>query len=113
MKIGIKTLLVAVCLLACSINLHAQDTSIVNKGWNFLAEPYAMFPSMKGNVGIGTLPDATVDADVGDILSHLQMGAMVYLEASNGNWAVSSDLLYMNLKQDVSGRQNQFRQCKC
>ncbi len=30
------------------------------------------------------------------------MGAMLYLEAKTDKWAVTSDLVYMNLKQDVT-----------
>jgi hypothetical protein len=30
------------------------------------------------------------------------MGAMLYFEAKTGRWAVTSDMVYMNLTQDVS-----------
>jgi hypothetical protein len=42
-----------------------------------------------------------IDAAVGDIFDRLQSGFMLYAEAQNGIWAISSDFLYMNLNQDV------------
>ena len=93
-------LLPLLCLFVIASN--AQDSPTVKHKWNFVAEPYLMFPNMNGTIGLGTLPDAPLDLNPGDILNHLQMGAMVYLEAHNDKWAVSSDFLYMKLGQDVT-----------
>jgi hypothetical protein len=79
--------------------LHAQDAKPGD--WNFLVEPYLMFPNMKGEVGVADLPPAPVDESPSDIFSHLQMGAMLYFEANNGRWMFSSDLLYMDLESDL------------
>ncbi|MGZ5190570.1 MAG: hypothetical protein ACXWCZ_06085, partial [Flavisolibacter sp.] len=79
----------------------AQDSSRATNKWNFLLEPYLMFPNLKGTTGVGTLPDAQVDADAGDIFSHLKMGAMLFFEMGNNKWAFSSDILYMNLDQEA------------
>ena len=57
---------------------------------------------MSGEVGLGTLPDVAVDADAGDIFKKLQMAAMIYLEAGNDSWTISSDLIYMNLNQEIT-----------
>ncbi len=83
--------------VACS----AQDSMQTRGRWDFLVEPYLMFPSMNGTMGIGTLPDAEVDASLKDIFSRLESGFMLYAEAQNGTWAFSSDYLYMKLKQDA------------
>jgi hypothetical protein len=72
------------------------------KKWKFLIEPYVMFPSMTGETGVRDLPSVDVDANVSDIFSRLQFGAMLYLEAKTDKWAITSDLLYMSLKQDVT-----------
>lgn len=85
--------------------LMAQDTlSKASSGtaWHFRVEPYMMFPNMVGSTGIGALPLVEVDAASADILSRLQMGGMLFLEASNGNWSINSDFLYMNLEQDLA-----------
>jgi hypothetical protein len=84
-------------LLTCS----AQDSTQTPHRWDFLVEPYLMGPNMKGTVGIGSLPDAEVNANIGDIFTHLKSGFMLYAEAQNGTWALSSDLLYMKLSQDA------------
>jgi hypothetical protein len=60
-----------------------------------------MFPSMSGETGVRDLPGVEVDANVSDIFSRLQFGAMLYLEAKTDKWGITSDLLFMNLRQDV------------
>ncbi len=80
----------------------AQDSSVTKPKWNFLLEPYLMFPSMNGTAGAGRLPDANLDADAGDIFSHFKIGAMLYFEAAKDRWALSSDLIYMKLGQDAT-----------
>jgi len=79
----------------------AQELSN-DKKWKFLIEPYMMFPSMSGTTGIRNLPEVDVDANAGDIFSKLQFGAMLYLEAQNDKWAITSDLLYMKLNQEAT-----------
>lgn len=72
------------------------------KKWKFLIEPYIMFPNMSGETGVRDLPSVEVDANVSDIFSRLQFGAMLYLEAKTDKWAITSDLLIMKLKQGVT-----------
>jgi hypothetical protein len=72
------------------------------KKWNFLTDIYLMFPYMDGETGIGENLILPVDATPGDIFSKLQMGAMLYLEAKTERWAITSDLVYMNLNQEVT-----------
>lgn len=78
----------------------AQEESADRK-WKFLVEPYLMFPTMSGESGIRELPLINVDASTSDIFSHLDFGAMFYLEARTDNWAIGSDFVYMKLSQDV------------
>ena len=89
-------------LLAVVSNAHAQDAPEAR--WQFLVEPYAMFPNMKGETGIGNLPPVHVDEDPQDIFDNLQMGAMLFFEARNERWAFSSDVLYMDLEAEVEPR---------
>lgn len=60
-----------------------------------------MFPNMDGTTGLGSLPNVPVSANPGDIFDKLQIGTMLYVEASKGDWHVSSDVIYMKLKQDA------------
>ncbi len=97
--------LTLMCFLLSSLFLLAQDNTNEAKSssWNFQVEPYLMFPNMKGSTQIReNLPALEVDADTENIFSHLKMGAMLYLEAKNENWAITSDFLYMKLGEDVT-----------
>jgi hypothetical protein len=90
----------AAFIATASLTAHAQGA--LDSGWHFLIEPYAMFPNMQGETGVGDLPPAPVDQDPQDIFEKLQAGAMLYAEAHNDRWAISSDLLYMKLEGDVT-----------
>ena len=92
--------LVVILVLMSGIS-YSQENENSKNSWHYLGELYLMFPTMSGEVGIAGLPPVTVDADKGSIFSHLKMGAMFYLEATNDNWAISSDLIYMKLGQSV------------
>lgn len=93
-----------VMLLICCVRSVAQDSTKPANKWHILLEPYLMLPNMHGTVGVGTLPEAEVDEDPGDIFSNLQIGAMLYGELYKGPWAISSDFTYMKLKGDIVGK---------
>lgn len=80
---------------------NASQPSVSENKWSFLVEPYFMFPHMNGTSGVGVLPEVEVDANPGDILEKLNMGAMLYFEAEHNQWAFSSDIVYMSLKEDL------------
>ncbi|WP_157243492.1 hypothetical protein [Algoriphagus resistens] len=85
----------------CQVNMVTQAQDLSNNQWGFLVEPYLMFPFMNGSTGVGNLPNVSVDASASDIFSNLSVGAMLYTEAYTQKWAIGSDLIYMNLKEDV------------
>ncbi|UKJ06293.1 hypothetical protein [Solitalea lacus] len=89
--------LLLLILCVASMITHAQG-----KKWHYIVEPYILFPNMHGTIGLGNLPDADIDENPGDIFNHLQLGAMLYAEATNNKWTISSDLLYMDLGEDVT-----------
>ena len=95
------TLLLAGLAIGANNPSGAQDSS---GGWHYLVAPYLMFPNMKGETGIGELPPIPVDADPSDVFSNLQLGAMVYAEMQNDTWTLSSDILYMDLEEDIDER---------
>ena len=87
------------------LSMLSQDSLVKisnSKKWHFKTDPYLMFPSMTGNTGVQALPLVEVDANASDIFSKLSIGGMLYLEASSGSWSINSDLLFMNLEQDVT-----------
>jgi hypothetical protein len=100
-----RYLAITVCffiLFCLNWNAIFAQTSEPDKSWNFLAEPYLMFPYMDGETGIGNNLILPVDANPGDVFSKLQMGAMLYLEAQTDKWSITSDLVYMNLNQELT-----------
>lgn len=97
-----KSNIIALLMLTMISNCSFAQKSGAEKKWKFLIEPYMMFPSMSGTTGIRNLPEVDVDANAGDIFSKLQFGAMLYLEAQTDKWAITSDLLYMDLEQDAT-----------
>lgn len=96
-----KLTIITILLITFIINSSLFAQEVNNTKWHYLAEIYLMFPNMKGEIGIAGLPPANVDADVSTIFGHLKFGAMLYFEASNDDWSISSDLLYMDLEQDL------------
>lgn len=96
--------LVSALLLLLVLTCNGQENAQHKEKWRFLLEPYAMFPNMQGTMGLGNLPDASVNEDPSDIFSNLKIGAMLYAEARKGNWTISSDLLYKDLNMDVNSK---------
>ena len=102
-KARIITIYVCTFLLICfSSNLVSAQATTPENSWDFLVEPYLMFPYMDGETGIGNSLLLPVEANPGDIFSKLQMGAMLYLEAQTDKWAITSDLIYMKLNQELT-----------
>ena len=91
--------LIIVLIVLFSLPTMAQEDSKKEKQWDFTAAPYLLIPYMNGNVGIGPV-EAGVDAGPEEIFSNLDMGFMLYFEASSDKWVASFDLLYMNLGGD-------------
>jgi hypothetical protein len=100
----IKRNLIILLLVFPSLLSTAQDSLFTAnpKKWNYLSEIYLLFPYMNGVAGIGKSLEFPIDANPGDIFSKVQMGAMLYLEAKTERWAITSDLIYMNVGQDVT-----------
>ncbi len=97
-----KTPLLTILLMILLIGIGVPQEQERSKfHWHYLAEVYLMFPNINGNIAIANLPSAEVEAGPGDIFGHIKMGAMFYFEATNDNWAISSDILYMKLGQDL------------
>ena len=104
-KIYKTALLIVLFSLGNAGNLLAQDSgTATTKDWSFIIEPYMMFPNMTGSIGLGNLPEATIDGSSNDILGQLKMGFMLNAEATNGKWTIGSDFLYMDLAQGVKDR---------
>jgi hypothetical protein len=96
----LQTIRIAAALLLASgliTNLPAQSAPPEGR-WRFRLSPYLLVPHMSGTTGIG---DLQVKVDVGpeEILSRLQFGMMLSMEANNGTWGIALDAIYMNLEE--------------
>ena len=111
-RFNIKVYFLLAFIIFANASMKAQETTAeitpttdfpVKPGWNFLVEPYAMFPNMSGKIGLGSsdVMPVSVNVSPSEIFSNLHMGAMLYLEANKGKWNINTDLLYMNLSQGV------------
>jgi hypothetical protein len=98
-KLLLITHLVIVAWLGPQTSAFGQES--VSKKWHYVGDLYMMFPNMKGDIAVAALPEVEVDADEADILGNLKFGGMFYLEATNDNWAISSDFIYMKLNQGL------------
>jgi hypothetical protein len=80
-------------------------------GWTFDVAPYLWMPSVHANLNFNLPPalGGTVSANTsigfGDLVSHLNFGAMVAADAQYGRFSFLSDFMYMNL----GGTAAQFR----
>lgn len=86
--------------LLFQIHTFAQ-TETPEKKWHFLTDVYLMFPNIDGETGIGELL-VPIDASAGDVFSHLKIGGMFYFEAQTSKWALTSDIVFMNLNEDIT-----------
>lgn len=98
--------IVALCciFMICTEMMHplSAQEPVNEKKWNFLTDVYVLFPYMDGEMGIDNTLTVPVNASPGDIFDKLKMAGMLYLEAQTAKWAISSDLVYMNLNQEVT-----------
>jgi len=101
-----KTFLLLLAAILAIFPAFAQDSSDKKSEWNFLVEPYLMFPTMKGTVGIGLLPDGELDVSTEDIFGRLKSAFMMYAEANNGKWAITADFVYIKLYQGIEPNNN-------
>jgi len=97
-----RTLIVAALLGASVCGVGEARAQAPAEHWEFTIAPYVLMPTMQGTTGIGNLPAINVDASASEIFSHLQMGAMLYFQAKKGNWSFATDVIYMDLKQDLA-----------
>jgi hypothetical protein len=72
--------------------------------WDFVVAPYLLVPSISGDASLGRINDADVDISGSDILSTLDLGAMLQVEARHSsNYGVMLNYAFMDLGQDFSG----------
>lgn len=68
------------------------------KGWEFAITPYLWGAGLDGDVKVGRLPSAGVEASFSDLLHVLDFGLMGAFEARKDRWGVLSDAVYVKVQ---------------
>lgn len=76
----------------------AQDKTETGNKWEFTVAPYVLVPSMHGKAGLAL--EANINVSQKDVIESLDLGAMLYMEAGNDNWAITLDVLFMQLSKE-------------
>jgi hypothetical protein len=69
--------------------------------WNWSITPYAWLAGMDGDTGVGAMV-APVDLSPGDVISNLDIAAMMGVDVNNGTWGVLSDFFYVDLSDNAN-----------
>ncbi len=109
MKPAFQMNLIFLALIA-SASVEAQASE-----WDFQLEPYLMTSSIKGDAGVGKLPQSDVDVGFDAIWENLESAAMLHFEAHHeSGWGMAFDYGYMDLgkkvKNDVGTLNTEVRQ---
>ena len=92
--------LVVAAVLAAAV---AVRPAAAEDGWKYTIAPYMMGAAMDGWIQVrGKAAEVNVPFD--QIWSNLHFGAMVHFDMKNDRWLISSDLTYMDLRQDAEVR---------
>jgi len=97
-KLVLTSLLSAICATTghatATANTYAKISTDDN--WQFTVAPYLWAISMNGTVQVSNRR-AHVDQSFSDILSEMDIGGMVWLDASKGKWDIFLNALYAKL----------------
>ena len=79
----------------------ASSQIAVAEEWDWKVTPYLWASGIKGDTQVGPV-SGDVDVSFSDIVDVLSGGALVHLEAHNGQHLLSTDLLYLALDADAT-----------
>jgi hypothetical protein len=79
-----------------------QTLPQVDSDWRFLVAPYLWLTRVSGSVYYGGSEISSSTITAGNILSHLNFGGMVELEAHKGDFGVIADIIYASLGNTAS-----------
>lgn len=89
-------------LLAILFSLPLAAPAAAEDGWHFNVMPYVWAAGMDGSLSHPGLPkDLVVDAKFRDVLSNLDIGAMLAFEGHNGRVGFLLDGMYVKLSREA------------
>ncbi|NGN44457.1 hypothetical protein G6N74_25640 [Mesorhizobium sp. CGMCC 1.15528] len=107
MKSGFVNILACAGILVVADSAAAADVYspvapethqlVIEPGWTFSVAPYFWAAGLSGEVGQFGLPPVDVDASFGDIVDHLDFGAMAIGEARYGRYSIFGDIMYSKI----------------
>jgi len=89
-------------LLSLTSSLLAQNSDPApDSKWKVALTPYLWFAGASADIGFRdqTIP---VEAEFKDVLENLKMGFLMHAEATNGQWIVMGDIVYMKIVKEGS-----------
>jgi hypothetical protein len=96
--VNVTFLMFAIALV--TVSTQAQERTSHVDGWEFVVSPYLWMAGIDGDVTAkGT--EASVDADFGDILDNLDVGAQGYFELRKDKWGAYIDAIYLRVSSDA------------
>lgn len=96
---GLRKISLAAALFAAPVMTLAADVN--NPAWQFDIAPYLWAAGMNGRVGVGPI-NAHLTESFSDILSQLNVGGMLWLDAHKGPFGVFLNSMYIVLTQDAT-----------
>ncbi len=98
--------LVAACTCfsasAWAQSAKAQALPEVSNDWRYIVAPYLWLTNINGSVYYGGSEITSSFISAGNVLSHLNIGGMIELEAHKGDFGISADLMYATLSNTTS-----------
>jgi hypothetical protein len=95
------TLLVVLFLvIVTAIPASAAEETAQKDGWQLGADVYMWMPTFGGKTANGDTIEITYD----DLLKDLEFTFMGGVEARNGRWHLTTDVIYLKLKQENNGK---------
>jgi opacity protein-like surface antigen len=64
--------------------------------WSFRVAPYLWATALNGDIGVDGLK-SHINASVGEVIDHVEGGAMLTAEARYGRWGIVTDFIYADL----------------
>lgn len=84
------------CALALIALMSAIPATAQDDSWKIEVTPYVWMAALEGDVTAGPL-SVPLDVSFGDVLEDLEIAFIGHLEAHNDQWAVFTDVVYLEL----------------
>lgn len=108
MRLGHWYLLAVLWSLATAVSVgpntaraESETATPGASGWSFTVAPYLWLAGLEGDIGVGGLPPAEVDASFHDIIEQTDFALMMAAEARRDRWGILLDIVYLGLSQDA------------